>query len=305
MKCYGKEIKVINKNILDHYLQFSSYTNPGCYLNKLRNDFPDQIREIGLLVRKQLIHRVCLKNGNKWGNADLKYGDMTKVPWYRQAEDDLFPTASAILAELFRRDERGFIMDRQEKNRLILTCRFASILMAAILKSKGIPCRCRCGFAPYFRVFGNTSEDHWINQYWDKNDKRWVTIDVDGSLEDYLKFDPYDMKENIFDFSADAWLGIRNGKLSAQHFHDAAGWSGLITVGWQVFHDFHALMNNELLYQHGPKYGWGRMDKLTEDELKEIDKLALLLQNPDDNFDELKNIWENKQKFRILKGGLL
>lgn len=298
----------MNKKILEHYLQFGQFTNPGLYKEILQKNLPDDVREIGLLVRKQIIHRTTLKNGNTGSNKDLRYGDMAKVPWCRQCEDDVFPTVSAILAELFRRDPRGFILDRAEENKLILSCRFVSILMAAILKAKDIPVRARSGFAPYFEVEGlelGKSDDHWINQYWDKKESRWITIDVDGSLEGYFKFDPYDMPDSAFDFSADAWIKVRAGKIEGSHFHDAAGFEGLVTINWQLFHDFHALMNNEILYQHGPAYIWHKMDKLTEEELKEIDDLAKLIQKPDDNFGRLKELWETNKKFRILKGGLL
>ncbi|MHA1332349.1 MAG: transglutaminase domain-containing protein, partial [Candidatus Hodarchaeales archaeon] len=121
----------IKDKILNHYLEFSPFTNPGCYREQLKKDLPNDIKKIGLLVRKQLIHRVTLRNGNKGSNVDLKYGDMNKVPWHRQPEDDYFPTASAILAELYRRDKRGFVKDRKEKNRLVVTCRFVSILTAS------------------------------------------------------------------------------------------------------------------------------------------------------------------------------
>lgn len=296
--------KMDNK-ILQHYLQFSQYTNPGLYKDLLINNLPSDIREIGLLVRKQLIHRVTLANGNTLSNKDLKYGDMNKVSLYRQCEDDAFPTAAAILSELYRKDDRGFVTDRHEEDRLILTCRFVSILMASILKSKGIPARVRSGFAPYFNIFGHNSVDHWINQYWDKQNNRWVTIDVDGSLEDYLQFDPYDIPDNTFDFSADAWISVRERRVEGDHFKDAVGFRGLVTIGWELFHDFHCLMNNEILYQHGPSYGWNRMNELTEEELREIDKLARLMQYPDDNLEELTEFWNTNKKFRILKGGLL
>lgn len=95
----------MDNKILNHYLQFGTYTNPGCYKEYLKTKLPDDIKEIGLLVRKQLIHRVTLRNGNKGSNSDLRYGDMTKVPWYRQPEDDVLTTASAMLAELFRRED--------------------------------------------------------------------------------------------------------------------------------------------------------------------------------------------------------
>lgn len=294
----------MQNRILRHYLEFSQYTNPGLYRGELVK-LSNKINEIGLLVRKSLIHRVVLKHGNTGSNIDLKYGDMMKVPWWRQCEDDIFPTVSAILAELFRRDNRGFILDRKEEDKLILTCRFVSILMASILKSKRIPCRVRAGFASYFKVAGGKSTDHWIIQYWNETENRWITIDVDGSLEDYLKFNPYDIVAGVFDFSADIWLAVRTGKIAGKHFRDTVGFEGLVTIGWELFHDFHCLMNNEIIYQYGPRYAWSRMHKLTEKELREIDELAELMQDPDENFNELKKIWQAKKKFRILKGGLL
>lgn len=209
--------------VLDFYLQFSQYTDPGCYKDLLLKSLPDNVKEIGLLVRKQLIHRMTLKNGNTGSNEDLRYGDTTKVPWYRQPEDDIFVTASAMLSELYRRDNKGITLNRSAENKLVLTCRFTSILMASLLKLKGIPARARSGFAPYFNVEGlpgGRSDDHWINQYWNEKESRWITIDVDGSIEGYLKFNPYDIPDGTFDFSPDAWQAVRNGKIDGQHFYN-------------------------------------------------------------------------------------
>jgi len=299
----------IKDKILNHYLQFSQYTNPGLYGDVLKKNLPDDIKEIGLLVRKQIIHRMTLKNGNTGSNKDLRYGDMTKVPWFRQPEDDVFVTASAMLAELYRRNAKGFTLDRRAEDKLILTCRHTSILMASLLKLKGIPTRVRSGFAPYFVVEGlpsGKSDDHWINQYWNDKESRWVTIDVDGSLEDYLKFDPYDIPEGTFDFSPNAWLAVRSGKTDGQHFWNAGGNGGLIVVAWELFYDFHCLMNDEVIYLHAPEIThFGKFDKLSKGKLAEIDSLAKLMQEPDNNFDKLKKIWEEKREYRLLKGGLL
>lgn len=294
---------------LKHYLKFSQYTYPGLYKDNLREVLPDEIREIGLLVRKQLIHKMTLRNGNTGSNADLRYGDITKIPWYQQPEDDIFVTASAMITELFRRDDRGFVLDREPRNKLVLTCRSTSVLMACLLKTKDIPTRIRSGFAPYFAVEGlpgGKSDDHWINQYWDKKESRWVTIDVDGSIEGYLKFDPYDIPAGTFDFSADAWLSVRSGKMDGGHFWNAGGNGGLIAVAWELFYDFHCLMNDEIIYFHTPEItNFGKFDKLSEEKLIEIDNLAKLMQDPDKNFDQLQKLWETKKEFRLLKGGLI
>ncbi|HEY9584205.1 MAG TPA: hypothetical protein VJI33_01300, partial [Candidatus Paceibacterota bacterium] len=126
----------MNQKILNYYSQFSQYTDPGLYKD-LFKVLPDEIESIGALVLAQLIHRYDLDN--------IASG-ITKSPWYRQCEDDNFPTVAAILAELYRRNRAGFIKDRLLQDRLVLTCRFVAILMASILKSKGIPARVRAGF---------------------------------------------------------------------------------------------------------------------------------------------------------------
>lgn len=299
----------MNNTILDYYRQFSQYTAPGAYKEILQKTLPDDVGDIGLLVRKSLIHRMTLKNGNTGSNSDLRYGDMTEVPWYRQPEDDIFPTAVAMLGELYRRDGRGLTLDRKTDAKLILTCRFTSILMACLLKTKGIPARVRSGFAPYFQVEGlpgSTSDDHWINQYWSEKDKKWITIDVDGSIEGYLKFDPYNIPMGVFDYSADAWLDVRNKRVPEEHFFNAGGYGGLVAIAWELFYDFHCLMNSEIVYYHHPEIATMKnFKKINGKQLEEIDHLAKLMQKPDDNFEELRRLWESKKEFRNLKGGLL
>jgi hypothetical protein len=292
---------------LEHFLEYSIYTNPGLYRESLLK-LPDDVRELGLLLRKNIIHRTTLVAGNTGTNADLRFGDMTKVPWWRQPEDDILPTVSAMLAELYRRDDRGFVVYRTPENKLVVTCRFVAILMASILKTKGIPARVRSGNASYFNLgkLGKVSTDHWINQYWNKDQKRWVTIDVDGSLSLDDSFDPYDIPEGKFDFSAKAWLEIRSKKIDEDHFVNADGNKGAMVVVWSLFHDFHSLMNDEIIYVQMPEYGtFKKFPKLTEVELSEIDELARLMLDPDENLDKLMEIWNTNRKFRLLQGGLL
>lgn len=299
----------LSEELIKHYLGFGVFTNPGLYQPILKNDLPNDIREIGLLVRKNFIHRTTLEAGNVGTNKDQRFGDMTLVPWWRQPEDDILQTSAAMLAELYRRDSNGLVLDREPQDKLVLTCRYVSILMASILKSKGIPCRVRAGHAPYFDMgkLGNVSTDHWINQYWDEKDQRWVTIDVDGSLS--LKgdpFDPYDMPDDAFNFPAEAWLEVRAGKVDAKHFYNAGGVWGLNVVLWSLIYDFHSLMNSEIIYNHGIAIAEPRkFKKLTEKELDKIDKLAVLLKDPDKNFDALQELWETEKDFRLLVGSLL
>ncbi|NJK96415.1 MAG: transglutaminase domain-containing protein [Bacteroidetes bacterium] len=296
-------MKPINSKILDFYLQYSTYTNPGCYKEFLQS-LPNEINELGYLVCHQIIHRITLRNGNTGANAGMKYGDMTKFPWYRlRCEDDVLMTAVSMIAELLRLDERGFVKDRAVENKIVVTCRYVSILMSAILKAKGIPARSRSGFSPYCSP--GSSGDHWINQYWSEKEERWITFDAEGFYN--LAFDQFDIPDDRFDWAAKTWLDIRHGNTDGKQFvyGDGKGINGLKAVIRAIFYDFHALMNYELSYKFQPRYINGKFDTLTETDFQEIDELALIMIHPENNFLELKEVWDTKKKFRLINSPLI
>ncbi len=291
----------MQESLLNHYRSFSLFTFPGLYQELLQRDLPTDIAEAGRLLKRQIIHKITLYTGRKGSRVNPAYGDMSKVPWYRQGEDDYFPTAAAMLAELYRRDPRGFVPDRAEEHKLILTCRFVAILMASILKSRGIPARVRAGYAPY--IPSDYIEDHWITQYWHAPSRRWITIDADTSLES-RPFDPFDMPLDAFDFAANAWLGMRSGSKDPNVYR-THGATYLDEMGAQVLCDFHCLMNNEIPYTHYPVFVASDFDSDHEQKLQELDAFARLLQHPDENFAQLQTIWETNHDFRLLRGPLV
>jgi hypothetical protein len=290
--------------LLDHYLQYSTYTFPGCYTDFLKS-LPDDISELGALICHQVIHRTVLKNGNTLTNADKKYGDMKKYPWFRlKCDDDVLMTASAMIAELLRLDGSGLRKERAVQHKIVVTCRYVSVLMSSILKSKGIPSRSRAGFAPY--CLPGICGDHWINQYWNKKENTWTSLDADGFYEN-LKFSQFDIPRNNFCWAAKVWLDIRHGKTDGKQFvyADGKGTNGLKAAIRAIFYDFHSLMNNEISYEFQPSYICNKFERLTEKEFFEIDGLAELLLNPDDNFNKLFEIWNSVKKFRILNSPLV
>ncbi len=291
--------------ILDHYRQTGPYTYAGPYKEYFQS-LPGDPRTLGDLISHQIIHRVTLREGNTNANADLRYGDMNRYPWHRmRCEDDMFLTAPAMTAELFRLDSRGFVPDRPVENKLVLTCRYVSVLASAIYKAKGIPCRSRAGFAPYFQT--GKSMDHWINQVWSQRENRWVTFDADGFYDEQaMGICQYDMKAEDFDWAAESWLSIRRGKTDGREFlyADGLGTCSLKAVIRYLFYDFHALMNNEISYLFQPCYIDEKFDSLTEKDFQELDRLAELLLSPDENFAALKQIWETERKFRVLNSPL-
>lgn len=295
----------MNEKIIKHFKQTSRFTYAGPYKEEFMA-LPDDIKELGNLVCSQIIHRITLQDGNTNANADLRYGDMERYPWYRmRCEDDVFLTAVSMAAELFRMDERGFVSDRAVEHKLVLCCRYVSVLMTSILKAKGYAARCRAGYAPYFT--NGISMDHWITQYYDEKANRWVTIDADGFFEEAeIGFDQYDMPEGSFDFAAQNWLAVRRGEVDGSKFiyADGRGTNSLKALGLYLFYDFNAIMNCELTFSFVP-YLWAHFDELTEQDLQEIDKVATYMSDPDVNFDQLKNIWENEPKWRLFSSPLV
>lgn len=82
-------------------------------------------------------------------------------------ENDLFPTAQSMLAELLRRD-KNYSLNRKIEDKIHVCCREQAILLTSILKSKGVSAIVRSGFARYVNTSGKTAGDHWITEYYDK-----------------------------------------------------------------------------------------------------------------------------------------
>ena len=295
----------MNNGVFNFYKQTSLYTDLGLYKNFMKN-LPDDINELCILQRKQIIHPVVFDIPNIRKQSNCFWGDMTKVPITRlDYEDDLFPTAISMISELLRKD-KTYSLNRKAEDKIHVTCRGEAILLAATLKAKGYSARVRSGFAPYIKYDG-VSYDHWITEYYDEIKQRWVLVDADEHCPDHeMGFDLNDIPRNKFIFGAEAYLGMRTGKYKTEEIYYA---SDPATLGLKasirgLFYDFHSLMNDEIIFLHLPKYIQDINFELSEEEYIELDNLAELLLEPDKNFDKILDIWNNVSKFRIMSGAL-
>ena len=119
-------------------------------------------------------------------------------------------------------------------------------------------------------------------------------------------FDLNDIPYDKFIFGANAYFGLRTSQLNPKSILYASDppTLGIKAAIRSLFYDFHSLMNNEIIFLHIPKYIREKNFELSEEEYKELDELANLMLNPNDNFEKLTHIWENKPKFRIMCGAL-
>lgn len=301
----------MKNEILNFYLQTSVYTNYYPFANYYRS-LPDNIDELSKLLYHQVIHRTELIRS--YLNKPRKYEnhiEFNKIkeqyPWYKnRCDDDILLTAPAITAELFRQDSRGFIMGREIKDKVVITCRHVAVLLASILKAKGIPARCRSGYANYFlnspdKIF----YDHWIVQYYNAQEKRWVNVDPDGEYK--VSFNQYDLPDKEFKWIAKVWLDVRSGIDDYKRYIHGSSFNDLNNLAYTLFFDFHALMNDEISYLFFPTM-FDKKDEfnnLTEQELGKLDQLATLMLDPDNNFDELRYLFRNDKWLRIINTPLL
>ena len=289
--------------ILEFYKETSIYTNYGPYEDYFKS-LTNDIYELAKLVNGQTIHRGTLIR-SYYQNTNIA----KEYPWYRyRCEDDVLLTVPAIMSELFRLDSRGIVSNRKIQNKVVVTCRYVSIIMASILKSKGIPARCRAGFCVIDnRYFDKVSGDHWIVQYYNFDENRWINLDTNRINRLETDYDFYDMPNERFDFVAKAWLDVRSGKKDIEYFRHGNRIKGLAMLARSLFYDFHALMNDEISYLFFPVFlsTDEKFDSLSQEELKELDELATLMLDPDANFKKLKEIFDNNRKYRVINTPLL
>lgn len=297
---------MLNKKILQFYKQTSSYTDLGLYKERVLK-FSDDIKELCILQRRQIIHPAKLKYGNIRVEINEFYGDVSSIPIYRMNyEDDIFPTGMSMLGELLRKDPE-YSLNRLPNDKIHVTCRGQAILLSSILKTKNIPSRVRSGFVGYITEDG-VNYDHWLVEYYNQTQQKWVLVDPDFSANDeYIqKLQTLDLPRDKFISAAEAWLGLRNKKYNEKDIYYASkdGTVGKLAAMRAIFYDFHCLMNDEIIFLHLPKYIVDKNFKLNEKELKELDNLAELMLEPDKNFELLKKIWKENIKFRLMTGAL-
>lgn len=193
---------------------------------------------------------------------------------------------------LIRLDSRPLTNKRSPENRLIGICRDYSVLLASFLRYKAIPARVRFGFVNYYDS-EIQNETHNIVEYYDKEKKRWITIDA--QVDDLqrkkhkIKTDTFNLElQKDFYTAAQVWLLNKQGKINANDFGYNKKWKGLRTIRSSLLLDLDSMNMRELL----PWDFWGQLISKSEQSLSQEDKAALnkiatYLTAPDEKFDEL------------------
>lgn len=95
----------------------------------------------------------------------------------KQSNEELLRTVPQMLEAIFQINHHSLNEIREPKHRLVGMCRDYALLLISFLRHKKIPARLRVGFANYFES-DLMFEDHWVPEYYDTEQKRWIRIDA-------------------------------------------------------------------------------------------------------------------------------
>lgn len=197
--------------------------------------------------------------------------------------------AGDILERIAVHDPGPLSRARLPGERFAGCCRHYTLLHVAMLRSKGLAARARCGFSAYFAK--DRFVDHWVTEYFDEAQRRWIL--VDAQIDDRqralfgIDFDTLDVPRDKFLVAGDAWRLCHDGQADPQSF-GVLDMAGLWFIASNVIRDVAALNNREML----PWDVWGGMVQTDGDiDLAFIDRLAHLTREPDRHLDELRVVY--------------
>ncbi len=244
----------------------------------LLEGLPHDVGALARVVQGLLIHE----------HMTEAYG--VRLPAARHAEAHVRPV-SAMLDTIAANDSRPLSTPRKPDDRYVCVCRSFTLLMVAMLRHQGVPARARCGFGMYFEK--GKGYDHWVAEYWNSGEKRWVMVDAQVDDRQRKMFgvtlDTLDVPRDQFLVAGDAWRLCRAGKADPKLFGIMEMW-GYWFIAGNIVRDVAALNNREML----PWDVWGAMSR--EDSQLDyalFDELADLTHQPDRHFDKLRALYKD------------
>lgn len=280
------EIGRLDADPVEYYMFQGAITDPGPEVHLL-DGLPSAIGDLCQVVQGLVLHVF-------WAE---RYG--AKVSEERGREVNL-RHVPRMLARIRELDNRPLTQARPLEKRLIGNCRDFSVLLCAILRHQGVPARARCGFGAYF--LPNHYEDHWVCEYWNAGQQRWVMVDaqLDAFQQKALGigFDPLDLPRDQFITGGGAWQMCRSGGAAPNSF-GIFDMRGLWFVRGDLVRDMAAMNKMELL----PWDSWGVMEgedkTLSPDDFALLDRAAALTLAGNEEFLAMRGFYDDEPRLRV------
>lgn len=276
-------------NVLEFYAEAGPMTTGGSHGDYLKSA-PSGIRELAATVQQLFIYDVVAK--------DFYGFDVPK----QRADEIHLRSIEALLDRIIQLDDAPFAQPRSLDKRVIGRCHHFALMMVAVLRVYGISARARCGFGAYFNP--PQFEDHWVCEYWNADERRWVLVDsqLDAVWIEKLdvKHDVLDVPRDQFLLAADAWKQCRIGKLDPARFGISfVQLHGLWFVAGSLLRDLASVNKMEML----PWDSWGAQPepeaKLDALQLRLFDEIADMLCDVDKSFDAVRAKYIEDDRLRV------
>lgn len=264
-------------NLLEYYCEHGLLTSPGSYQYLLER-LPK-----GIIELCESIHNLMLIDF-------LANMGVVSIP-QAHLKDINIRGIEGKLKEIRSRDNINLMSTRSFEKLLLGNCRDLSLMLCSVLRSHRIPARVRSGFATFFMP--DKYFDHWVCEYWNGLEKRWIKLDPWMSQIQYRKeilpaelcegllkldYDSYDVKNEYFITGGEAWINCReNGHNPEDYRTYEDRLKGLWFVRDNMIRDLLCLNKLEPL----PWDCWGIMgienSDIKSEELVLIDEIARFL----------------------------
>ncbi len=270
-------------SVLDFYCQYSTYTKPGEYAYLYEN-LPDSLPELCRLVQSQFLHIIAQYPSYK-----------NKMPNERRYDIQKYTTVESILEGLQHYDSTGLTLNRKPEDRLVLGCQNYALLLASVLKYKGVPARLRYGHATY--LVPNFHASHVICEVWNKTEKRWMLVDPNLNMVD---FNP-----DKFDLANEAWIQMQKSEIDPNHYGFPGKYSGKGSIAGKISHDLASLLGTEYpltMYPSIMEYYFKDKKQLPIEYIKTLDSICELMTSLNaDNLTKLQRIYNNSPNIQVTK----
>lgn len=271
-----------NNEMQDFYSSHSCITDPGKH-TALLDGLPSDVPELVSIVQGLILHI-------HWAE---KYG---VFPSDQRKQETNLRAVSRQLEQIKKLDTATLNVSRPLEKRLLGTCRDFSVLLCALLRHQGLSARPRCGFGTYF--LSGQYEDHWICEYWETDEQRWVT--VDAQLDEFqcqtlgIDFDPLDMPAGLFLTGGNAWQMCRTENADSDKF-GIFDMHGLWFVRGNLVRDVASLNKMELLPWDCWALSTGDDEDLSDDDFALLDQVAPLTLPDNFSFSDLCSIYKTNK----------
>ena len=156
-------------------------------------------------------------------------------------------TVEKMLDRIIELDHHPLKEKRSPENRMVGNCRHFTVLLCSFLRHNKIPARARVGYENYSS--SNFHGDHWICEYWEKNE--WIQADAQlDAVQIYayqIKFDVNDIPPDKFLHAGRVYNNCRADKLDPEHFGVFEDFKGFWHIKENLIRDFLVQIKIEIL----------------------------------------------------------